>query len=146
MYGYDLCNVNLAFTLGFMVYTLGQAAKAAHKSKAAVAKAIATNKLSATKDAFGRWQIDPAELERVYPNREPGTNGAQVAEKLRATVEGLERLCQEIRSERDNLRDRLAQADEERSGTLRQLTALLTDQRDSTEPRRQWWPFGKRRA
>ena len=97
-----------------MVYTLGEAAKATGKSKAAISQAIASNKISATKDANGRYQIDPAELHRLYPpqktipnEREHQLDHGQTAEveRLKATVEGLERLCRQIEGERDSLRE-----------------------------------------
>lgn len=50
-----------------MVYTLGDAAKATGKSKATISKAIKSGRISATKDETGTFQIDPAELHRVYP-------------------------------------------------------------------------------
>jgi hypothetical protein len=121
-----------------MAYTLGQAAKASGKSKPTILQAIRTNRLSATKDAFDRWQIDPAELYRVYPQQltpqndgEHQTNHDQASENrlLRATIEGLQQLCRQIESERDDLRGRLDQSEQERREKDRQLTALLTDQR-----------------
>lgn len=146
-----------------MVYTLGQAAKATGKSKTAIANAIVKGRLSATKNAFGQWQIDPAELHRVYPAKNMISNdlGQQVdpdgtaeIERLKATIEGLERLTRQIEGERDSLRARLDAADEERRTTLRQLTALLTDQRAQNSvsdaalapapAKRRWWNFGRR--
>jgi septal ring factor EnvC (AmiA/AmiB activator) len=132
-----------------MVYTLGQAAKAVGKSKTAVSHAISSGRITATKDAFNRWVIDPAELFRVYPQTAKDLTisgdvahqaASHMTPEIKATVEGLEKLCRQIESERDNLRAELANANEERRTVLRQLTALLTDQR--VKPRR-WW-FGKR--
>jgi len=126
-----------------MVYTLGEAAKATGKSKAAISQAIASNKISATKDANGRYQIDPAELHRLYPpqktipnEREHQLDSNQTAEveRLKATVEGLERLCRQIEGERDSLREQ----------NIR-LTALLPPPAPpAAAPKaRRWW-FGKR--
>lgn len=129
-----------------MAYTLGEAARAVGKSKTAIQKAIASNKLSSTKDAFGRWQIDPAELERVYPNRKPRESDREhpvdhaEKERLRATVEGLERLCLQIEGERDSLRDQNARLGEQNT----RLTTLLTDQRHQRS--RKWWKFWQRAA
>ena len=135
-----------------MAYTLGQASKATGKTKAAISQAIAANRISAAKDELGRWQIDPAELHRVYPikssqvddsEHQPIKNQTVEIERLKATVDGLERLCRQIEGERDSLRERLDLEGEER----RKLTAILTDQRDrpiitpppaATKPRR-WW-------
>jgi hypothetical protein len=118
-----------------MAYTLGEAAKACGMSKAGIAKAIANNKVSATKDAFGRWQIDPAELHRVYPSKFSKSDGAPLVyanqtaeiERLKVTVEGLERLCHQIEGERDSLREQNTR-----------LTALLTDQSQQVSKRKGW--------
>jgi len=48
------------------MYTLGTASKAVGKSKSTVLAAINSGKISASKDAHGQWQIDPAELHRLY--------------------------------------------------------------------------------
>lgn len=141
-----------------MAYTLGQAAKATGKSKTAISNAIEKGRLSASKDALGQWQIDPAELHRVYAPEKTISNGVghQVdadrtpeVERLKATVEGLERLCRQIEGERDSLREQNTR-----------LTALLTDQRPQLKPqtgatakpatspptpvKRRWWSFGGR--
>lgn len=49
-----------------MPYTLGQAAKATGITKTTIAEAIKKGRISAVKDESGRYQIDPAELHRVY--------------------------------------------------------------------------------
>ena len=50
-----------------MGFTLGEAAKSTGKSKATISKAIKNGKLSASKNMHGAFDIDPAELNRVYP-------------------------------------------------------------------------------
>src|SRR5918998_821939 len=51
-----------------MAYTLGQAAKAVHRDKTTLLRAIKSGKVSAVRDAAtGGWLIEPAELHRVYP-------------------------------------------------------------------------------
>jgi len=50
-----------------MLYTLGQAAKAVGKAKGTIKNAIDKGRLSASKNDIGQYQIDPAELHRVYP-------------------------------------------------------------------------------
>jgi len=47
--------------------TLGQAAKECGKQKSTILDAIRNGRLSAGKDDKNQWQIDPAELFRVYP-------------------------------------------------------------------------------
>jgi len=125
-----------------MPYTLGEAAKATGKSKAAISQAIASNKISATKDAHGRYQIEPSELHRLYPTKKTIPNDAEhllntdqtvEIERLKATVEGLERLCKQIEGERDSLREQNTR-----------LTALLPPPEPQISARRSWWPWGKR--
>lgn len=50
-----------------MSYSLKQAAEASGRTKPTILRAIKANKISAQKDVHGQWQIDPAELHRVYP-------------------------------------------------------------------------------
>lgn len=126
-----------------MAYTLGQAAKATGKSKAGISQAIAEHRISAIKDELGRWQIEPAELHRVYPPKgeaetenvhQPNHDQTAEIERLKATVEGLERLCRQIESERDRLHDQNVR-----------LTALLPPPAPSPKARK-WRIFGKRES
>lgn len=50
-----------------MPYTLGQAAKECGRSKPTLLSAINKGRLAANRNERGEWQIDPDELERVYP-------------------------------------------------------------------------------
>ena len=50
-----------------MTMTLNEAAKSCRKAKGTVLKAIKDGRLSAPKDAQGRYEIDPSELHRVFP-------------------------------------------------------------------------------
>ncbi len=52
-----------------MPYTLGEAARACGRTKPTLLSAINKGRLSASRDERGQWQIDPAELARVYPPR-----------------------------------------------------------------------------
>jgi hypothetical protein len=96
--------------------TLNQAAREAGRSKATLLEAIRGGRLSAPKDELGRYQIDPAELFRVYPptGRRPDAETATdpmppttETALLRQNVEFLERIIQGIESERNDLRRRL---------------------------------------
>jgi hypothetical protein len=136
-----------------MPYSLKHAATATGKSKPTILRAIQSGKISAEKDVQGEWQIEPAELHRVYPPvsertvpDETAWNDTQQGDSpfetalLRAEVEQMrERFsCLEIDRERErreasdtitDLRNRLDQSEQERRDVNRQLTALLTDQR-----------------
>jgi septal ring factor EnvC (AmiA/AmiB activator) len=140
-----------------MPYSLKHAATATGKSKPTILRAIQGGKISAEKDAQGEWQIEPAELHRVYPpvSERNGTdetiwNDTQQADSsvetalLRAEVQQMrERFTSlEIDRERErreasdtitDLRKRLDQSEQERRDKDRQLTAVLTDQRPGTE-------------
>lgn len=50
-----------------MNLSLGQAAKACGKSKATISKALKSGKLSFVKKTSAGYEIDPAELFRVFP-------------------------------------------------------------------------------
>jgi hypothetical protein len=52
-----------------MSYTLGQAAKAVGMSKTSILRSIKAGRISAGRDEFGQWAIEPCELHRVYPAR-----------------------------------------------------------------------------
>jgi hypothetical protein len=127
-----------------MALTLGQAAKTAKVSKAAIHQAIGTGRLSATKDDLGRWQIDPAELSRLYPLNP--IQGEEVDDSERPnlpTQRETDALRERIAAQEEtiaDLRRRLDQEAEERRLIQTRLTALLTDQRT---PRRRWWPWGR---
>lgn len=140
-----------------MSYTLGEAAKATGKSKAAISRAIKLHRISATKREDGSFQIDPAELHRIYLPVQVEQETQQLPVNTDATAEIRElRAKLEAAAERiadkdgviDDLRHRLDTEGEERRKVQAQLTALLTDQRPKPEEpaRRSWWRFGKRSA
>ena len=120
--------------------TLNQAAREAGRSKATLLKAIRGGRLSAPKDELGRYQIDPAELFRVYPptGRRPDAETATdpmppttETALLRQKVELLERIIRGIENERDDLRRRLdteSEARENAAAEIRRLTLMLTHQ------------------
>lgn len=122
--------------------TIGAAARLCGKSKATISRAIASGKLSATRDGAG-YAIDPSELARVFPWN-PATvaqpdqrNSAQPLsappatpspETLAAENQLLREMLDRERETVADLRDRLTRA-----------TAALEDHR--TPRRRSWWPW-----
>ena len=114
--------------------TLTEAAKETGLSRSAVFKAIKAGKLSAKKDDNGHFQIDPAELFRVYDpvnkedvsskQQETRTDPQETAENmvLKVKLETMGELLRQVQSERDDLRRRL----DEEAAERRSLTALLT--------------------
>lgn len=138
-----------------MSYSLTQAAQAAGRTRQAIQSAIKKGHISATKNQFGEWEIDPAELHRVYPPNKP--KGASLSQdlsladtekdakirELQGRLDVMERLCRQIEGERD--RERANHED-----TKRQLMALLPAPKAAgAEPEAVkrgffWWvwPFG----
>jgi hypothetical protein len=49
-----------------MPYSLSQAAEAVGMNRSSILRAIKAGKISATRDEHDQWQIEPAELHRVY--------------------------------------------------------------------------------
>ena len=114
-----------------MSYTLGTAAKATGKSKTTIKRAIEKGRISAKKDEKGAWNIDPAELHRVYKVVRGGTVTSNSNEKsednrvLQAENEALrERLKEKDEAIADLRRDRDEWRDQAKRASL-----LLTDQR-----------------
>ena len=123
-----------------MIYTMQQAVKATGKSKATLHRAIKSGKFSASKNDDGHYEIDPAEIHRVYPKRDEtsrdtdhetkrdGCETGEIALNMRALEkerDAAEKLAEERAKTIDDLRSRLDAESEER----RKLTAMLTDQR-----------------
>jgi hypothetical protein len=82
---------------------------------------ITRGRVSATKNDKGEWQIDPAELFRVYqPLNGQGERGPAPSEWQ---IEALQR-------ENSLLRDQLDDLRQDRDQWRQQATALLTDQRE----------------
>ena len=117
-----------------MFYTLGQAAKATGRSKPTIQRAVKNGSISASKADDGSYEIDPAELHRVFPR---ANDTGHTEQHLKQTVppsdsNALQREIELLRERItdkdaviDDLRCRLDAEGEER----RKLTAILTDQR-----------------
>lgn len=116
--------------------TLGQAAKAADRSKTAVLRAIQNGRLSAEKDETGQYAIEPAELFRVFtpvPDTVPvtvtavGTAGNPQVTTL--TASEISRLQTELKAKDE----RIAALEEERERERRDKDAMITDLRQERD-------------
>jgi len=93
-----------------MFYTLAGAATATGLTRTTILRAIKDGEIAGTKDQLGEWQIEPAELHRIYPpvaRRNAGGDAAQRyaapdVEALGAEIEAL------LRRAGDRLRRQLA--------------------------------------
>lgn len=117
-----------------MAYTLGEAAKATGKSKATVSKAIKSGRISATKDETGAFQIDPAELHRVYPITVSTEQDETPSKPVGNTAN--DGLIRELQTRLEAAHERLADKEavisdlrEDRDKWRQQATSLLADQR-----------------
>ena len=118
--------------------TLGQAAKEVGRSKTALTNAIRSGRLSASRLEDGSYSIDPSELFRVYSPVDTNINSKPVhtlTNYIDATghiENGLLRdLLEQVKSERNDLRKRLNDAEISRQRMeleLQRLTLLLTHQ------------------
>ena len=129
--------------------TLTQASQTCKKAKATLLDAIKSGRLRARKNEKDVWEIDPAELHRVYPYQlENDTENQNLPhEKPKpTTLELLETLEKERVREReqmqatiDDLRKRLDEEAEER----RKLTKLLTHQTEQSAQKKENLLFKK---
>jgi polyhydroxyalkanoate synthesis regulator phasin len=95
-----------------MKYTLGQAAKATGKAKTTISNAVKQGRLSAEKNNKGEYEIDAAELHRVYAPVEsaskvnavqPPSNTAEI-DALNAQVAMLTDMLERERANADEWR------------------------------------------
>lgn len=143
-----------------MQYSANQAAEATGKNVATITRAIKSGKLSATKDTSGAWQIDGAELSRVYPLRTQSTKIPTMQKDATPTqrdnLTEANALREELAAlrERDKLKDTLlenyvaqmADLKEDRDKWRQQANNLLANQEaklvvPAPVKRRRWWPF-----
>ncbi|MFT8247182.1 helix-turn-helix domain-containing protein [Roseomonas sp. BN140053] len=92
-----------------MYYTLGEAAKATGISKATISRALKSGKISFVSHENSSYQIDPAELHRVYPavSRNSSTQPhmeRSVTPETVAETGGLQRELDLLREERERER------------------------------------------
>src|SRR6516162_4388897 len=107
-----------------MSYTLGQAAKAVGMSKTSILRSIKAGRISAGRDEFGQWAIEPCELHRVYPpltdendtgngtgeRAVTGEDTALLETKSRASlveqrISDLRTILDDMRAQRDDFRE-----------------------------------------
>jgi len=100
--------------------TIGEAAKLARITRQGIRKAIKDGRLTAGKDEQGRWLVDPADVQRIWPTRPTPEPAAPPRDDVEPRL----------------LRERLAEVVEDRDrwrAQAERLTLLLTDQRQP------WW-------
>ena len=131
--------------------SLNKAAKEASVAKSTLLEALNYGRMSAEKNDKGHWQIDPAELFRVFPKSssteqlEPKPTPIESSQKTRQNRalelevkmlrEQIDRMDTERERERAQFTDQieaLREQAERQSADHRQALAALTDQRESS--------------
>lgn len=126
------------------------AAKVARKSKADILYSIKTGAMSAIKNKRGHWEIDPSELNRVFPYTASEPNHSQLEKPQKTTSETSETnaLQVEIKMLREQLDFRdvvLAELRQERDDWKVQAKTLLISKQDSLEARRGFFSVFRKR-
>ena len=113
-----------------MPYNLPEAAAAVGRDRSTILRQIRSGKLSATRDPVSRsWQIEPAELFRLYAAQaDAQQRNASATAVLETKLEAEQAKVALLERSVEDLRRRLDAADAER----RQLTLVLADMRAAT--------------
>ena len=122
-----------------MKYSLSKAAEATGKNKTTIQRAIKNGKISAIKGEIGSYEIDPAELHRVFPPtvaqrvaQHPQSNDTQQEKfpSINSTLARILELEKELAVAREHANGLEAQKDQ-MSDTINDLRKRL----DSSESR-----------
>lgn len=128
-----------------MKHTLGTASKATGKAKSTILRAIKSGTMSATKSLNGSYQIDPAELHRVFDpicsTQRSDTATEPPSESVELLRLRLEILEQERDRERAQLEATVADLRQRLDVSESRLSGLLTDQRAK---KTSWLPWRRR--
>jgi hypothetical protein len=122
-----------------MQLSLGQAAKETGLDKSTISRAIQSGKLSAERQESGRYEIDPAELFRVFspaakkPDPLPTDVSQETLLEHRELHIRLEAAELRIRDKEEEIRDLRRRLDAE-SEELRQLTLMLLPPANLLQP------------
>ena len=129
--------------------TMRQAAEWAGVTRGTIHKAITSGRLSANKSDTGVYRINPAELERVYPRRQPTGVSGDTPESHGDTPE-LAALRREVELLREGQRASAARevdlrVERDRLLSLLEKTTLLLTHQSTSEPRTPSHPSWLRR-
>ena len=124
-----------------MMLTLQQAADATGIKRITIMRAIRSGKMSGTKDAYGQWTVDVAEIARVYPLNNPCVDKMQlerIDQELAARVQQAERQVGELIATLNDMREQRDSWQREAHDwkvQAQSASKMLADQR----PRPWWW-------
>lgn len=140
-----------------MKYSLSEAAKATGKNKTTIQRAIKNGRISASKGDRGSYEIDPAELHRVFPltvaqldAQHRQSNDAQQVEfahnnsHLNRVVELEKELAvaheraNGLEAQKDQMADTISDLRKRLDNSEGRVMALLADNKPK---RSSWWPW-----
>jgi hypothetical protein len=110
------------------MFSLAQAAEAAGRNRSTILRAIKSGHLTATRDAFGKYEIAESELHRVYP---PGSAQQGNGNKTSESATAFAALEQAIAVLREQLAAANKNAEDWKAMAMRALPA----------PTPSWWPW-----
>lgn len=142
-----------------MKYSLADAAKAVGKNKTTIQRAIKSGKISASRKESGAYEIDPAELHRVFspatPRRDApqGQSNATQHPSVALETSALARIA-ELEKELavsqsrsislEEQRQQMAETIEDLRGRLNRSEERVTVLLAAPAPkRRSWWPWSR---
>jgi len=126
-----------------MGISLLEAAEQCGMTKAGIKKAIQKGRVSAKKNALGEWEIDPAELFRVYPPKSQGPTNQDIpvsdgTHQVSANNNRvLEKENELLREQITLLKDQLEKAEGNHSKTMKLLEEQIVSIRQLTDQREQ---------
>jgi molecular chaperone GrpE (heat shock protein) len=112
--------------------TLGQASDECGKHKSTILDAIRKGRLSAKRDEKNQWQIDPAELFRVYPQHQ--TEQQAQHQVQHQTEHPNTDLIDALRAQIEQLTSQVKREQENADNWKNQATMLLTHQPEPSKP------------
>ena len=108
--------------------TLGEAAKATDKSKQAILNAIKKGRISAKKNEKGYWEIDPAELHRIYAPKTPNSSINSKTGRCETPINpGLQAELNAAQKEIELLREQVNDLREDRNHWRAQAISKIAD-------------------
>ena len=130
-----------------MMLSLNRAAKRGKVAKTTLLSALKNGDVTGVKDVSGQWRIDTSELDRWASarSREQGNTGSENDDETPEKPPETSALEREIELLRERLNDKddvitdLRERLDEEGSERRRLTAILTDQREKTDPPREPW-------
>lgn len=114
-----------------MRYTLGTAAKATGTSKSSILRALKSGRLSYVEKNTLGYQIDAAELSRVFPSVTPApVPMEQTATNMKQDEPAVTLHIRELEIRLEAALERMKEVQDDRDHWRRQATALLEDKRE----------------